>query len=264
MKRIKKFMYPLFKIILPIISILLLSIYLSAIVEITDIIQNGFTIKLSELEFSKLRIVAVLVIFLFLLYLLRKRNSKKQFIPTDIYGKYHISIYYIAYYILGYKDIDLKLKPIPMQFKLLSHNRFNCLDTTLYLEHNCKYKVDRLGKINSKTKIVNLIVSDTYELKEDKLPKDVLKYPIIRVYRKDNYGIRMNSPELIKMIIKEVQGVKKYCKEFNLFLTTPATTNIRIYNDVFHTERDGFIINVYQQDNDDDFKFKEKFIKIKC
>ena len=37
-----------------------------------------------------------------------------------------------------------------------------------------------------------------------------------------------------------------------------------IFNQVFHTERDKFILNIYQQDSENEFKFKDTPNNIKC
>ena len=74
----------------------------------------------------------------------------------------------------------------------------------------------------------------------------------------------MKSHELIELLIKEVQNTKQYCKTYNLFLSTPASTNMSIFNQVFHTERDKFNLNIYQQNSENEFKFKDTSTNIKC
>lgn len=254
------------KLIVPLIVIFTLSIVVSSFFKLTDYSGSFFKVKLSELSFKQSRWIYVVILFCGLLFIYRKMFIKgKEFAPSDIYGDYPVCVYNVAYFIFGYKEVNLKMKPIPLQYKLLYENRFNCVDDTLYSKKNFEYKVSYSGKLNYSTKQINLIVCDTYDINENMLPKDKKNCYTIKIDRIGEKGIRICSEELINILIKEIQRTKKYCKEYNLFLTTPASTNKNIYNNVFQTgQRDGFILNVYQQDNKNNFKFKEKPVIIKC
>ncbi len=265
MKKSKKILYPFVTIILPILLISIAVIWLSSFFELNDYNGNGFLIRLSEITFNHPRKVACIILFLILLSGIRLLNKNKEYAPTDIYGNYPVFVYYIAWLLLGYKKVNLKMKPIPLQFQLLNINALKCYDDTEYSEKHYKYKVTHKGKLDKNTKQINIIVSDTYTIDFDKLPKSVVDNYTINIDREDGKGIRTSSTELIEIIIKEVQNSKKYCKNFNLFLSTPATTNKRIFCQVFQTGlRDKFILNIYQQDNENNFKFKDKPITIKC
>lgn len=265
MKKAKKIFYPFKTIAIPLLLIALSSIWLSSTFTLIDYQGNGFMVKLSNLTFNHPRRIACIVLFILQLLAIRKINKEKEFAPTDIYGDYPICIYYIAWLIAGYKKVNLKMKPIPLQFQLLSINALECFDDTEYSEDNYKYKVTHKGKLDKNTKQINIIVSDTYPIEFDKIPKSVIDNYIININRDGGKGIRISSNKLIEIIIKEVQNSKKYCKNFNLFLSTPAITNKRIFYQVFQTGlRDKFILNIYQQDNENNFKFKDKPTIIKC
>lgn len=265
MKRVKKIFYPFKTIIIPLLIIILLSIWLSSFFKLIDYEGNGFIVKLSELTFNHPRRFACIILFIAGLFFVRRINKEKEFAPTDIYGDYSIFIYYIAWLVVGYKRVNLKLKPIPLQFQLLNIIFLECFDDTEYFDRDYKYNVSYKGKINKNTKEINIVVSDTYPIEISKLPQNVINNYTIFISRDEEKGVRIISKNLIELLIKEVQKSKKHCKKFNLFLSTPASTNKLIFQQVFQTGlRDKFTINVYQQDNENNFMFKEKSTCIKC
>ena len=266
MQRIKRIFYPIKTIVIPFVIMITLSIILSSIFKIIDFESNGFLIEFSKLKFNHPRRVSCIFLFLVLwvVYVKYNRSKNKEFAPSDIYGDYPIVIYYLAWLFSGYKKVNLKMKPIPLQFQLLNVNKLECFDDTEYQDKIYKYKVDHVGKLNQETSQINIIISDTYQIASDKIPKELVGNYTIILARIGDKGIRVKSSKLIELLIKEIQSTKQYCKNYNLFLATPASTNMSIFNQVFHTVRDKFIINVYQQDNKNNFKFKNKPIKIKC
>lgn len=264
MKKMKRIIYPIKTIVLPLLLIAIASILLSSIFKFIDYEGTGFLVKFSEITFNHPRRVACILLFIIILFWYRYSNKDKEYAPTDIYGDYNFIIYYIAWLVVGYKKVNLKMKPIPLQFQLLNNNRLECFDNTEYLDKNFKYKVTHKGTLDNDTTQINIILSDTYPITIDKIPKKLRENYTINISRVGEKGIRIKSQELIELLIKEVQKTKQYCKTYNLFLTTLASTNISIYNQVFHTERDKFTLNIYQQDSENDFVFKEKAIKIKC
>lgn len=264
MKKVKKILYPFITIAVPLLSIIFTSIWLSSIFTLIDYEGNGFMIKLSSLTLNHPRRVACIFLFVLQLFIIRKINKEKEYAPSDIYGNYPIWIYFIAWLFIGYKKVNLKLKPIPLQFQLLNSNVLECFDDTEYQKENYKYKISHNGNIK-KTKEINLIIADTYPISLDKIPKTLKDNYTIAINRSEGEGIRTNSNELINIIAKEIQTTKKHCKIYNLFLSTPASVNKAIFQKVFQTGfRDNFTINIYQQDSNENFKFKEKPTKIKC
>ena len=262
----KKILYLVKTLLLPLILIAIISILLSSFFELTDYDGNGFLIKLSKITFNHPKRAACIFLFVIQLFIIRKFiNKNKDFAPTNIYGDYPIVIYFLAWLLMGYKKVNLKMKPIPLQFQLLNFNFLECYDDTEYIEEDYDYNIEYKGKINKKTDIVNIVVADTYPIAIEQLPKKVKENYTIIISRNGNSGIRINSKKLVKIMVDEVQNIKSQCKKFNLFLTTPGLTNKSIFQNVFQTgNRDGFSIYIYQQDSNNNFKFKDKPIHIKC
>lgn len=263
MKKAKKILYPIIKVLIPLIIIIIFSIYLSSIFKITDYKGNGFLLKFSEITFGHPRRVAFVILFVIQLSMVRYYNTKKEFAPTDLYGNYPIFIYNIAFYLLGFKIVNLKMKPIPLQFKLLHQKNFDFIDDTEYSPDEFDYDVSYLGKLDSKAKQINIIIADTYIINENMIEKSILKNYTIKIDRMGQVGVRTNSKKLINILIKEIQKSKSKCGEFNLFLSTPASINRSIYQQVFQTGgRDKFKLNIYQQDNKNNFIFNDKPVTI--
>lgn len=260
----KKLMYLAKTIFIPIIIFIGLAIKLSSVFEFTDYDGNGFTAKLSEITFNHPRIVAGIFIFIALVLFLRSKNKDKEFASTEQYGNYDIIIYYIGW-ILGYTKVSLKLKPIKLQFQLLKMNKYEYCDECNYVSSDkYKYQVNKTGTLKNTNK-VNIIIGDTYPISKDKLPKEEQKHYTIDIERNKDNGIRVDATKIVKILNHEIQKIKKHCKEYNLFLATPPNTNKEIYENIFNTgERDGFTLNIFQQDSNNDFKFLKKSIKIKC
>ncbi len=263
MKKAKKILYPIYKLFIPLIIIIIISSYLSSIFEIVDYNGNGFLLKLSEITFGHPRRVASFILFVSQLSVVRCYNSKKEFAPTDLYGNYPIFIYNVAFYLLGFKIVNLKMKPIPLQFKLLHQKNFDLIDDTYYSPDEFDYDVSYFGKLDYNSKQINIIVADTYIINEDMIKKTILKNYTIKIDRVGQVGVRTNSKNLINILINEIQKNKSTCKEFNLFLSTPASINKSIYQQVFQTGgRDKFKLNIYQQDNKNNYLFNENPVTI--
>ena len=255
----KKIKY-LLAIFSPFILLLLIAIPLSKITTLVDFDNMIIRFEFTKLILKHPRRVAYILIVLFGWQLLRFKNTKKEFAPVDMYGKFPYYLYILVRVLIGYNKVDLKMKPIPLQFKLLDNNRFECFDSTSFSDKKVKYRVSYVGNINKKTEKINLIVSDTYKIPIDKIPKSAKEFPTILISRteKKNDGLRIYSQQLIDIIHSEVEKSKSKCKNYNLFLTTTGKTNMEIYRQVFQTgHRDDFVLNIYQANSNNDFKYDE-------
>ena len=264
MKKIKRFIYPFIHIVLPFIIVIIIAIKGSSILELIDYSTYGLKFNFSELSLKNPRVNFSILLIVIQWFVIRSFITKdKEFAKSDFYGDYPLFIYTLAYWVMGYKVVDLKMKPIPLQFSLLHQNIFECKADILSSDKEFKYKVDRNDTLKYKVKQINIIVADTFDILEDKLPNNVKDNYTIKINRIGERRIRVSSQELVDLLHKEIQETHTYCNEYNLFLATPAWTNKAFYEQIFNT-RDGFIINIYQQDNKNDFKFKKKPVKIKC
>lgn len=264
MNNFKKIMYIFFRIILPIFLIITISIRAYTFVTVKELeiflIQINFE-NISP-EHPRRIITAIIILCLWAMYYCFNRKIKQDLIPDTLYGSIPYFILWFSSVFLGIKEIHLKLKPIPLQFKILkNHNCFNIIEDKIPSE-DCDYvyKDD-----NKESDTINLVIGDTYEITKDKLPKSTMCNRTIIVKRKDNKNNRrFYSENLIKKIANIINSLKKEHKEYNLFFNTNSKTNKELYYNVFNTGRDDFILNIYNANSKNKFIFNDKpSIKIK-
>lgn len=254
------------KLVIPLVLMVSLSIYISNYIIPTNIILSFFEIQATNIPIFTTQLFKIVGIFIIFNCIYRKAFSgKNEFSSSNIYGDYSMLVYNLAYILLGYKQISLKMKPIPLQFKILNENKFIILEDKNIEDNNYVYKTEYLNKDYDKKDEINIVLADTYSIKNNALPKCKRKYYTIKISRIGNRGIRNRSTKLVKLLVNEIQKNKGNTKIYNLFLYTSSETNKCIYDKVFHTERDKFIINVfYQNSSDNDYSFDNQYIKIKC
>lgn len=264
MNNLKKSMYLFIRILLPIIFIITISIASYSFVKVEELKIFLLKINLKNIlpEHPRRIIVVITFLCLWVSYYCFNRKIKKELIPDTIYCSIPFFILLFSSIFLGIKEIHLKLKPIPLQFKILkNHEFFNIIEDNI-LEEECDYVIKDDKK---KSDTVNLVIGDTYEIAKDKLPKNVMNNRTVVVRRKDNKdNRRLYSKNLIKKTDKIVKSLKKEHKEYNLFLNTNSKTNKELYYTVFNTARDGFILNIYQANSKNNFIFNDSpDVKIK-
>ena len=127
MKKIKRFVYPFVHIVLPLIIMIIIAIKGSLILELIDYSAYGLKFNFSELSFKNPRVIFSMLLIVIQWFVIRRCITKdKEFAKSDFYGDYPLFIYTLAYWVMGYKVVDLKMKPIPLQFSLLHQNIFAC------------------------------------------------------------------------------------------------------------------------------------------
>lgn len=265
MEKMKKISYVIW-VLLPFLSVVIITLFLSKYVVFINDNYHFIKINFSDISISHPRRIAFIVLTIVFSagIIIHNFRKEKEFAPKSMYGNYPYIMYLLAFF-LGYKKIDLAMKPIPLQFKLLKANIFSYTDSSNLPEENIGYSVMHKGRVNSSTNRINIIVADTYEIDVDKLPKSQKKNPTIIIRRITKDKSRNFSQKLIDIIYKEVQSSKKYCKNYNLFLTTPGKVNQEIFNQIFQTGfRDGYVLYIYQQDSNNNFEFQDYPTKIKC
>ncbi len=260
----KKWLRILSQLLLPLIIIFCFCYFIARITEL-----KAFEILFIKIKFDDIhsKVIIKILIFISLFHTLRHgyiiitNNKEKELIPTATYGDVPFVFYYLASRLLNIRKINLKCKPIPLQFQVFKHNGlFDIVCLTEIKEKDVKYQID---EIKGTTDTINILIGDTYEITKDQIPVQLLNNKSIIINRKKRENrSRFNSNELIKIINSILERNKK-CKEYNLFLFTNPVTNRRLYNEVFNTTTDGFIINVYNAKKvNDKCYFQDKKVKI--
>lgn len=248
----------------PIIIIIIICFFMVRITELNSLNEKALIMYFNKINSP---LVKNFIKVSFLLIIIRSyyyffQNKKKELIPTSVYGDIPVIFYILASILLNIKKINLKCKPIPLQFQIFKHNGlFDIDELTEIKEKDVKYQID---EIKGSTSTINILIGDTYDINKSQIPSQLLKNKTIIINRKKRTNrCRFNSNELITIINTILERNKK-CKEYNLFLFTNPVTNRRLYDEVFNTTTDGFIINVYNAKKvNDKCYFQDKKVKIK-
>ena len=210
-----------------------------------------------------------LVILLY--FFLIKKNSNEIINNGNRYHNHPYFYYWICSHLLGYKKCSLILVPIYMQIKLVINDTFKEFDygpDELYINNNdISFSVTKINfeYLDSAVQ-VNIVISDTYNIKEISLPHTYLSNPTIKIDR-DYYvdaNSRIYSPKLIQIISNEILSIPG--KQINLFATTNAKNTYYITKIIFKKANRNSIeeLNVFQAEkkNENDWIFNEKAHKI--
>jgi len=198
-----------------------------------------------------------LVFSLIYLIFIRKINSNKLFNSGNIYYDISNIYFWIATNILGYKKISLKFVPVAFQFKILLNDLFEDISAENHPEINKQVNISEKN-LNINSDVINFILSDTYEIKDDLIPGNISILPTIFI---DNYinaqGQRIFNQNFINEIKKMVDKYSQEYSKVNIFATTNTMHNKEIINYCFkNAGRIGFKeIYVFKQSNRETFEF---------
>lgn len=202
------------------------------------------------------------------LYKFREMNKSKIFNTGNVYHNYPYIWYWIGNKILGYETCNLKLVPIYTQFKLIlndTFNRFNIGDDEDYPEKQNDHISVRKEYFDELSIEINLILSDTYPIRENQLPVEKRLLPTIFIIRDNEHDCnRYFSEAFINKIVNQVRSLPRDVKRINIFATTNPKHNKCIVEQAFKLadRGDNKELFVFQQESKGERKFRRKGIKI--
>lgn len=205
--------------------------------------------------------VSILLIILAILGI-RKLNSEFVMNEIDVYHDYCYGWYWFCAKILGIKKCNLILVPIYMQFKLVLNKLFN----EFPLNENHYPKIDdekiKVIKMNEKEpqNEINLILEDTYVIKNSQIPYSKGKLFTIKVSRNDGNDCgRHYSEAFIGVVINAVKELKN-TSVVNVYATTNPLHTKCIAERVFRSGGRGDIrkLYVYQQNGNGARNFEDR------
>lgn len=199
--------------------------------------------------------MASVVLFFFTLWLIRKFNSDYVMNRRSVYHDYHYLWYWFCAKVLGIKRCNLILVPIYMQFELVTRGTFEeyPLDDDDYPiidgEPEC-----RVTKKNNTVNYneINIILEDTYTIKDYQIPESKKKLFTLRISRNDgNSNGRHFSQKFIETTINAVRQFKRVSIA-NVYATTNPKNTLHIAKRVFALGDRGNIehLYVFQQEKD--------------
>ena len=172
---------------------------------------------------------------------------------------------------LHYRKCDLIRVPIAMQFRLINDDVFKEYsfgsDSTYRTINNEKIDVMIVGELTDNTLMVNIILSDTYNITDDLIPQSLKRYPMILFSRRQGGdGVQTISKSYTTKIQEAVHKLPSSVKTINLFPATNAQHNYTIANNIFKKGGRSAIkhLYVYPQPNgkNGDWRFAEAGVQI--
>lgn len=197
-----------------------------------------------------------LILSFILWWWITKYNVERLFNTGDKYFDYHYLQYWIGGKILRYGKINLVGIPIYMQFKLIINDVFPTIITDSAFA-NKEYSVNNkeiefcIRYSDRKYDEINLILMDTYGIKESDWPEENKKFTTV-IIKSGNQrtGIRTINNEFIELIRRETNHFYKMYSTLNIYATTNTNHNNLIVRNCIrnHKGRTGFK-NVYVYKN---------------
>ena len=247
--------------------------YLFPKVEIFYIIREGcyqYTFGSQKVEYLKifgevLNSLDFLFISIVILFLFRFFFKEKTFNNSgNLYYDFPYLVFYVAGKILNYKKIDLVQVPVWLQYKIVIDNTFNHIDYGVGLKKiEDEHVVETKNNFDETSiKEINLILSDTFEVKFESIPIDKHDLPTITIKRNiEGDKERKYSPEFINKVRNIVVEYNDSCEVINIYSYTNTQHNFLIAKDCFKTGYRNLLkkINIYQPDKKT-FTFVKKHV----
>lgn len=274
----KRFIYIIFNIIIPILLIFILPIiiFIFAIqyFSISEINLLFVTLELNENTnipnyISNLSVITTTIVLFSIIFIaIRNLNKNRVFLAGNIYGTNYYIFYKLAK-VLGFNKISLIRKPYYCMFKIIINDDFeeliNLDKENEKLSSDISIRVDesKFHNINN-LRECNLIVSDTYKIQLEQLPIDKKDIDTIEIERIGHSGVRISSQDLVNEVRKAVIKIVNTGANINLFLTTSTFNTYQIIRECFmQADRDKIELEVFQQDTSKrDKKFNNKGKKV--
>lgn len=274
----KRFIYIIFNIIIPILLIFILPIiiFIFAIqyFSISEINLLFVTLELNENTnipnyISNLSVITTIIVLFSIIFIaIRNLNKNRVFLAGNIYGTNYYIFYKLAK-VLGFNKISLIRKPYYCMFKIIINDDFeeliNLDKENEKLSSDISIRVDesKFHNINN-LRECNLIVSDTYKIQLEQLPIDKKDIDTIEIERIGHIGVRISSQDLVNEVRKAVIKIVNTGANINLFLTTSTFNTYQIIRECFmQADRDKIELKVFQQDTSKrDKKFNNKGKKV--
>lgn len=265
-------MFCTLKVFLPLILISSpLAIYLFPNTNIANILREGFyeyIFKDRKSEYINilgdlLYWLVPLVISIIIIIFIRRINKDKLF---NNWGKFYadipFSMFWIAGKLLNYGQVNLIGIPVHLQFKIVIYKTFRTIDAGICPpidEESVEIKHLNWERFNGD---INLILSDTYKVELEKIPKERQQLPTIVITRKSSDRERKYSPKFINAIQNEFSNSQDRFKKINLFAYTNTKHTFEIASNFYTIGRSNLDYLMVHQPERETFNFT-KCYKIK-
>lgn len=277
-KNFSWYLFIITKIVLPILILVVLPV-IPIIFFSTDMVDLSLEILLKSTEQAELAIeilkhlnlsltylISILILFI-LLNFLKKQNANKLFNSNgNVYYNFYYPLFWISTNILGYEKIQLAGIPLHLQYKLVLRGTFPQIIPDFWENHyDANEVLDNVtldcSKVETVIKEANLIISDTYFIKNEEICANYLDLPTIRV-SSNLINRRYLNKELVQKTREAMQMLRsKGYTEINVFSTANPQNNLNIINSSFRFFGRFADAKVYvmQKDNGNNSKYSKRY-----
>lgn len=206
-------------------------------------------------------IIGIVLMFFILFKLVRSSNKNNILNKGNRYHDHSYIWYWFCSNILGYESCNLVLVPIHMQIKLVVRDTFKNFPLNDDMFSECNNEVfKRITNVEYKTDNINLILEDTYFIRDAQINEVDLNKFTIRISRKiEDEGTRSYSSTFVDEVVTSLRDL-------------PEDTNVNIFATInpkhcYEISKKGIALAnrgnlkqvfVYQQE---DYSGKRKFEK---
>lgn len=197
----------------------------------------------------------------------KKQNANKLFNANgNVYYSFYYPFFWIASNILGYEKVQLAGIPLYLQYKLVLCGTFPKIITDVWENHYDINEDSELVDILYSEKLtrkkeINLIISDTYFIKDEEISPEYRELSSIRVTSKLKDRRYINS-ELVQKT-REAMGIIQSNGYTSIYVLSTANpqNNINIINSAFRFfgRFVGAKIYVMQKSNGTNSEYKKKY-----
>jgi len=209
------------------------------------------SIDIGGISFDNLSIILMVILSIFLtLSTFSLFNSKRTFeLRKTNYGSYHLIVWKIIYFCFRYKTISLRFIPIYCQLRIIEMNLFEIKEIydNISCDNSYKYTVSTIN-LSAISNIVNILIEDTYIIKLNELPSNLVQQTIYKLTR-DNIESkdRVYSNHIIEVFNSILRDIDSKIEVVNLFMNTnPITTLELAKRCLFNGSRKTFNYAVFQ------------------
>lgn len=226
----------------------------------TPISPDNFIWNIAISGGKSVAILIFIVAFRFYIHIINKDYVMNE---VFVYHDYPYFWYLFCSKILGIKKCNLILVPIYIQFKLVINSVFEeyPFDDNDYpiIENEPKSTILK-SHIKSGENEINIILEDTYLIRDSQIPEEKKWLYTLRISRNDGKSYdRHFSPQFIEAIINCIREYR-HIHTVNIFATTNPKNTLYIARKAFALGNRGNIdhLCVFQQERDNERLFKPR------
>lgn len=247
--KMQDYLYLVSRIVLPIGVMILLASFVAEKVELKDgIVFSFIEVNVEGIAALTYKTVkgAIIFVILWTLYYKIVKEIGRAFAENK-QGNFPMLFYHIARF-LGYEKVSLVNKSVPLQFSILNSRVFNDYHTnetgiTVIEKEDISYKKD---EIDGDPTEINIGIFDSYDGDKSMLPSSVKSNKtILLIPKKKETDVKRFYSEVLINDLNSILKENAKTRKFNLFFFTNPFTNKKIYENVFNTKTDKYVLKVY-------------------